>query len=84
MARTNSTILVRAETASTGLLVPDFGGDRMANDGEVYYCGSCKRQQQPSEGERCKICRKVTVSWDTRRESAADAQRKWEYVNGKP
>jgi rRNA maturation endonuclease Nob1 len=49
---------------------------------EVYYCGNCRRQQQTTEGERCKYCGKVTVSWDTDRESEADVQRKWKMVNG--
>lgn len=52
------------------------------NDDEVYYCGQCRRQQGTHEGERCKICGKTTVTWNLRRESAADAQRKWDYING--
>ena len=51
--------------------------------GEVFYCGSCRRQQQPKEGERCKICGKQTVSWYTNRETSADAQRKWNHIHGK-
>ena len=50
--------------------------------GEVFFCGNCNRQQQPSEGERCKSCGKQTVSWYTNRESSADAERKWKQVNG--
>jgi hypothetical protein len=49
---------------------------------EVYYCGKCQRQQQPSDGERCKVCGKITVSWDTSRESEKDALSKWRAVNG--
>lgn len=49
---------------------------------EVYYCGNCRRQQQPSEGERCRDCHRQTVSWDTDRESEADVRRKWQLVNG--
>lgn len=49
---------------------------------EVYYCGHCRRQQQPSQGERCKHCGKVTVSWDTSRESEEEVRRKWQLVNG--
>jgi hypothetical protein len=49
---------------------------------EVYYCAKCHRQQDPSRGERCKICGKVTVSWDTSRESEEDARRKWKTING--
>lgn len=48
---------------------------------EVYYCGKCKRQQQTSEGIRCKVCGKRTVSWYTDRESHSDAQRKWDHIN---
>lgn len=49
---------------------------------EVYYCGHCRRQQQPSEGERCKVCGRLTVSWYTNRETEADAKKKWQSVNG--
>jgi hypothetical protein len=52
-----------------------------SND-EVYYCGKCRRQQQLREGEKCKICRKLTVSWYTNREKESDAIRKWKQVNG--
>jgi hypothetical protein len=48
---------------------------------EVYFCGKCRRQQGTHEGERCKICKKITVSWYTDRESESDAQRKWNQVN---
>jgi rRNA maturation protein Nop10 len=53
----------------------------MASD-EVYYCGKCRRQQLPSQGEKCKVCGKVTVSWYTNRESEDDAYRKWKRING--
>ncbi len=49
---------------------------------EVYFCGKCNRTQQPSEGERCKVCGKQTVSWYDSRETSADAMRKWKNVNG--
>ena len=49
---------------------------------EVYYCGHCRRQQQPSEGIPCKVCGKRTVSWDTDRESEADVKKKWHHING--
>ena len=49
---------------------------------EVYFCGNCRTQQQPGEGERCKTCKKITVSWYTDRESHADAMRKWKSING--
>jgi hypothetical protein len=51
-------------------------------DGEVYYCGKCRRQQQASGGEKCHSCGKVTVSWYTSRESESDALKKWHAVNG--
>ena len=51
-------------------------------DGEVYYCGKCRRQQQTSGGEKCDSCGKVTVSWYTARESENDALKKWQAVNG--
>ena len=52
-------------------------------NGEVFYCGNCKRQQETSRGISCISCQKPTVSWYTNRESSADAQRKWNSVNGK-
>jgi len=48
---------------------------------EVFYCGKCDRQQRPSEGERCKICKKQTVSWYTNRETVEDARKKWKRIN---
>jgi len=54
----------------------------MANQDEVYYCGHCRRQQQTTAGEKCKICGRVTVSWYTNRKSEEDAYRRWKYVNG--
>ncbi|WP_327002943.1 hypothetical protein OHA72_48960 [Dactylosporangium sp. NBC_01737] len=49
---------------------------------EVYFCGKCRRQQQPSQGERCIMCGRITVSWYTGRESEDDAMRKWRSING--
>lgn len=57
--------------------------DYVPDKGEVFYCGSCNRQQQPKEGIKCKVCGKTTVSWYTDRENHAAAHRKWETVNGK-
>jgi rRNA maturation endonuclease Nob1 len=54
----------------------------MADSDEVYYCGHCRRQQDPKEGERCKICGKITVSWFLRRESEETAYERWKYING--
>ena len=50
-------------------------------DDEVYYCGRCRRQQQPSQGEKCVHCHRQTVSWFTDREPESDAKRKWDQVN---
>lgn len=49
---------------------------------EVYYCGSDRRQQQPSQGEKCIMCGRITVSWYTDRETEEDALRKWRHING--
>lgn len=51
--------------------------------GEVFFCGSCRRQQQTSSGIKCTSCGRTTVSWYTLRESAADAQRKWNNIVGR-
>ncbi len=50
---------------------------------EVYFCGQCKQQQQVKDGNLCKSCKQVTVSWDTDREKAEDAMRKWKQFHGK-
>jgi len=50
---------------------------------EVFYCGNCRRQQQPKEGIKCKICKQTTVSWYIDRENSNDAQRKWNRINGR-
>lgn len=52
------------------------------SSGEVYFCGNCRRQQQPSQGERCISCGKLTVSWYTSYEKEKDAIRKWKSING--
>lgn len=50
---------------------------------EVYYCGKCDRQQQPSEGIKCKQCGKQTVSWNTDdKNGLVEAKRKWKQING--
>lgn len=49
---------------------------------EVYYCGLCRRQQRPQEGERCKVCGTLTVSWFTDREDADEVHRRWESLFG--
>ncbi|HIK31500.1 MAG TPA: hypothetical protein IGS17_20750 [Oscillatoriales cyanobacterium M59_W2019_021] len=48
----------------------------MAND-EHYYCGACNSQQQPSQGERCRGCNRVTVSWYPNRQTAEEAFKHW-------
>lgn len=50
---------------------------------EVYFCGKCRRQQQPKEGEQCKICKKITVSWYTNTETEAEALLKWVRINAR-
>lgn len=49
---------------------------------EVYYCGKCRRQQQPSQGEKCRDCGRTTVSWNTSREKEDAAMKRWKNVNG--
>jgi hypothetical protein len=49
---------------------------------EVYYCGKCRCQQQPSQGEKCRGCGRTTVSWNTDREGEDAAMKRWKYVNG--
>ena len=49
--------------------------------GEVFFCGSCNRQQEPREGNKCKICNKTTVSWHTNRENAEVAKKRWKHIN---
>ncbi len=50
--------------------------------GEVFFCGKCGQQQKPKQGEQCVICKKLTVSWYTKKEIRADALRKWKQING--
>jgi hypothetical protein len=54
----------------------------VAYQDEVYYCGKCRRQQRPEQGEKCIHCGKQTVTWDTSRDSEATAQQNWKTVNG--
>lgn len=54
----------------------------MASNDEVYYCGHCRRQQEPAKGEKCIHCGRITVSWNLRREDEATALKRWKYVNG--
>lgn len=52
----------------------------MAKDGEMYYCGNCRREQEPSRGERCVVCRGVTVSWWPNKESSSKAMERWRVI----
>lgn len=54
----------------------------MSHDAEVFYCGHCRRQQQVSSGEKCKICGRTTVSWNTDRENEEQARKRWKLVHG--
>ena len=56
----------------------------MANFDEVYYCGACKRQQQASEGIKCKICGRTTVSWNLTTQNERPAKKSWDFVHNKP
>lgn len=49
---------------------------------ETYFCGRCRRQQDPSKGEKCVDCGRLTVSWYTDRETEQQAIEKWKQVNG--
>jgi hypothetical protein len=53
------------------------------NDDEVFFCGSCRRQQEPRKGSRCVQCGKETIIWNTRRESGSAIQARWERMKGK-
>jgi len=68
--------LIAVESEDKIIYGPGEQGD------EVYYCGRCRRQQRPAEGERCKVCGAITVSWFPRREDADEAHRRWEQLFG--
>jgi hypothetical protein len=53
-----------------------------ADPDEVFYCGSCRRQQRPGDGEKCRLCGRTTVSWRTNHESEDVARARWKRVNG--
>ena len=44
---------------------------------DVYFCGRCPREQQPSQGEKCISCKRTTVSWDKSRELNDEVMKKW-------
>lgn len=55
----------------------------MADDGEVYFCGHCNRQQPAVPGkEKCRDCGRITVSWYTNKEKVEAAIRRWKSVHG--
>jgi hypothetical protein len=49
---------------------------------EIYYCGHCKQQQQVSQGEKCRSCKRPTLTWDTGKHGADWAQKQWEHFYG--
>jgi hypothetical protein len=51
---------------------------------EVQYCGKCRRQQQPSQGEKCIHCGKQTVVWDINRQKEEEVMKAWRHINGLP
>lgn len=53
----------------------------MSAKDEVEYCGRCDRQQSAG-ADKCKVCGRPTVTWDTSRESATDIRRKWKTLYG--
>lgn len=55
----------------------------MAEKDELLFCGSCRRQQEPSQGEKCIRCNKQTVVWDTSKQKEEDVIKAWKYINGK-
>lgn len=47
-----------------------------------YVCGSCKRVQDPREGERCIKCNSATVTWlKSQGETWEEVLEKWRYWN---
>ncbi len=52
---------------------------------EVYICGSCKRIQDISKGEKCVGCKKTTISWndDGKYETWAQVVERWKKLFGK-
>lgn len=50
---------------------------------EVFFCGACRRQQEPHKGELCTQCGRQTIIWNINRESASSMQARWERLRGK-
>ena len=46
---------------------------------ETKYCGSCDREQE--SGEKCKICKKTTVTWNKNKQKLADIKIVWKNKN---
>lgn len=55
----------------------------MGYQDEVEFCGQCNQQVKADSYGKCPTCQKQTVTWDTSRESAQDAKKKWNTVNGR-
>lgn len=53
------------------------------SDDEVFFCGHCRRQQEPGKGARCIHCGRETIIWNTLKESAPAVQARWERMRGK-
>lgn len=60
----------------------EHGHSYEVEKGEVFFCGKCNRQQHPKDGELCRICKSVTVSWFTDREDADTVKSRWRLING--
>ena len=53
------------------------------SDDEVFFCGHCRRQQEPHKGTKCTQCGRETIIWNTRKESASTIHARWERMKGK-
>jgi hypothetical protein len=48
------------------------------SDDEVFFCGHCRRQQEPRKGAKCVQCGRETIIWNTRKEGGSAIQARWE------
>jgi len=53
-----------------------------SND-EVFFCGHCKRQQEPRKEAKCTQCGRETIIWNINREKSSAVQARWERMRGK-
>ena len=60
----------------------DYSSPAPLGPNEVYFCGKCNRQNDPSGNIRCPVCNFPTVSWNLRFESHAIALKRWQLING--